>query len=55
MVRGGIIGFGAVVPIYSHNAVALVGIEGTQRLIHGYLLVVDSETMAVGVRVREEV
>ncbi len=53
-VSGGIVGIGAIIPVHSHYAVALVGIESTQGLIDRYLLVVDAETMTVGIWVGEE-
>ena len=53
-VGGGIVGVGAVVAVDGHDAVALVGVEGAQGCIDGNLLVVDAESVAVGVRVGEE-
>ena len=48
-VGGRVIGVSAVVAVDCHYAVTLIGIEGTERLVNGNLLVVDSKAMAVGV------
>ena len=50
----GVIGVGTVVAVDGHDAVALIGVEGAERLIDGDLLVIDTEAVAVGVRVGEE-
>ena len=48
-VCAGVIGVGAVVAVHGHDAVALIRIEGAEGLVDGDLLVVDAETVAVGV------
>lgn len=53
-VGGRVVGVGAVVAVDRHDAVALVGVERSQRLIDGDLLIVDAEAVAVGVRVGEQ-
>lgn len=53
-VGGGVVGVGAVVAVDGHGAVALEGVEGVQRLVHGDLLVVHAQAVALRVRVREE-
>lgn len=47
---------GAVVAVYLHETVTLEGGEGDacQRAVGGDLLIVDAETVAVGIGVREE-
>ena len=53
-VGGGIIRVGAVVAIDGHDAIALIRVEGAEGLVHGDLLVVDAQAVALGVRVGEE-
>ena len=49
-----VVGVGAVVAVDRHNAVTLIGVERPERLVDGDLLIVDSEAVAVGVRVGEK-
>lgn len=53
-VRRGVVGVGTVVAVDCHGTVTLEGVEGVQRRVDGDLLVVDAETVAVGVGVGEE-
>lgn len=53
-VRRRVVGVGAVVAVDRHDAVALIGVESSEGLIDGDLLVVDAEAMAVSVRVGEQ-
>lgn len=49
-----VVGVRAVVAVHRHRAVALERVEGSEGCVHGDLLVVDAQPVAVGVRVREE-
>lgn len=53
-VRGGVVWVGAVIAVDGHDAIALIGVEGAQRLVDGNLLIVDAKAVAVGVWVAEE-
>ena len=53
-VGGRVVGVGAIVAVDGHDAIALVGVESPQGLVDGDLLVVDAQTVAVGVRVAEQ-
>ncbi len=53
-VGGGVVGIGAVVAVDSHDAITLIGVEGADGLVDGDLLVVDAQTVAMGVGVGEE-
>ena len=48
-VCGWVVGISAVIAVDCHYAVALIGIEGPERLVDGDLLIVNAEAMAVGV------
>ena len=48
-----VIGIGTVVSIDGHNAITLVGVKGAERSVDRNLLVVDTETMTVGIWIRE--
>jgi len=50
----GVVGVGAVVAVDGHETITLEGVEGAEGSVDGDLLVVDTETVAVGVGVREE-
>ena len=50
----GVVGVGAVVTVYGHDAVALVGVECAEGLVDGDLLVVDAKAVAVRIWVGEE-
>ena len=45
---------GSVVAVDSHSAITLEGVEGDVRGVDGDLLIVGTQTMSVGIRVREK-
>ena len=53
-VRGGVVGVGAVVAVNCHGTVTLEGVECVKGRVDWDLLVVDAETVAVGIGVGEE-
>lgn len=53
-VAAGVVGVGAVVAIYRHGTITLEGVEGVKRRIYGDLLVVDAESVPVGIGVGEQ-
>ena len=53
-VGGGVVWIGAVVAVDGHDAVTLVGVECVDGLVDRDLLVVDTEAVAVGVRIGEQ-
>jgi len=53
-VGGGVVGVRAVVAVYGHRTVTLVGVEGADGCVDGDLLVVYAQAVAVRVWVGEE-
>ena len=51
----GLIALGrAVVAIYAHRSVAMIGMEGAARTVHGDLLEVHAQTVALCITIGEE-
>lgn len=50
----GVVGVRTVVAINGHDTVALIRVKSAEGLVDGDLLVVDAETVAVGIWVGEE-
>ena len=49
-----VVGVGAVVAVHCHSTVSLVRVKGSERCVDRNLLVVNTQSVAMGIWVREE-